>query len=65
VREIRCAICSVTQVVTLPGEAEVPGVPTVDAAESRLGWGSSSDGKVLCRWHAPHSRKQLLRNVVS
>lgn len=63
-KEIRCALCPKTIRVTLPAEPEIPGVPTVDAAETQHGWGASADGKVLCRWHAPQARLQRLRNVV-
>jgi hypothetical protein len=66
-KTIRCAVCGKTLTVRMPTEPADPAgppVPTVDEAESRLGWGVSSDAQVLCRWHAPNSRSQPLRNVV-
>lgn len=63
-KTLQCALCNEKITVTLPTEAPVPGVPTVDEAEKRYGWGVSGDGKVCCKWHAPMARAQNLRNVV-
>lgn len=63
-KTLQCALCSQRITVTMPGEPPQPGVPTVDEAESRYGWGASGDGKVCCKFHAPMARKQNLRNVV-
>ena len=63
-RKLQCALCSQTITVTLPAEPQAPGIPSVDEAESRYGWGVSGDGKILCKFHAPMARQQNLRNVV-
>lgn len=60
---IQCALCGKQLGITRPGEPPVPGTVHVDEAE-RQGWGASSDGKILCRWHAPVSRIVKLRDVV-